>query len=172
MADENDPINLQELLDSKDEDYPDRPELPEKCTFYGKLTGEIKADLSKNKQTPYYHIGIKLTDPDKSVPAAAMKAITDAGFNLSDYEAGVDFYLTPKSMVMFRRFCQSIGLPVDQTYREKLKLDAKGNPTKDTMDVLRDIDVVCRTPAKGDNGRVYILNMDMVSGRQNTAAAA
>lgn len=160
----SDPINLQELLDSHDSDYPDRPELPEKKTFFGALTGEIRADLSKNKGTPFYHIGIRLTDPGKDVSASELSAITNAGFNLSDYEAGVDFYLTPKSMVMFRRFCESIGLDPNLSYREKLKLDERGNPTNETVEVLRDIPVVCRTPARGDNGRVYIQNMDMVSG--------
>lgn len=158
------PINLQELLDTTDSDYPDRPELPEKKTFFGKLTGEIKADVSKEKKTPFYHLGIRLTDPGKDVTPDEMKAITDAGFNLSDYDAGADYYLTPKSMVMFRRFCQSIGLDPNKTYREKLKLDTNGNPTSETVEILRGIDVMCQTPPKGDNGRVYIANMNMVSG--------
>lgn len=169
----DDPIDLQALLDTTDSDYPDRPDLPEKKTFFGRLTGEIKADLSKEKKTPFYHLGIALTDPGKDVTPVEMKVITDAGFNLSDYEAGVDFYLTPKSMVMFRRFCQSIGLDPNKTYREKLKLDQYGNPTQDTVEILRGIDVICQTPEKGTTGRVYIQNMNMVAGRkQETKEAA
>lgn len=160
----SDPVNLQELLDTTDADYPDRPDLPEKKTFFGKLTGEIKADISQNKKTPFYHLGIRLTDPGKDVTPEEMSAITQAGFNLSDYEAGVDFYLTPKAMVMFRRFCESIGLDPTKTYRDKLKLDKNGNPTSETAELLRGIDVMCQTPPKGDNGRVYIQNMNMVSG--------
>ena len=160
----DDPINLQELLDKSSLDFPDMPSLPEKKTFFGKLTGEVTAGHSKEKKTPFFHFGIKLTDAGKDVTPTDLAAVTAAGFSLGDYSCGVDYYLTPNAMVMFRRFCDSIGLDPNKSFREKLKLAQDGNPTSDTVELLRGIDVMCVTPEKGTNGRVYAANMDMVAG--------
>ena len=160
----SDPINIQELLNSTSADYPDRPSLPEKRTFFGQLTGEIKADRSREKQTPFYHIGLRLTDAGKDVTQTDLAAITAAGFGLPDYECGVNFYLTPGAMPMLHRFCDSLGLDPNKSLREKLKLDSDGNPTQDTVEVLKGLPIMCRTPEKGTNGRVYAQNMDMVAG--------
>lgn len=164
----SDPINLQDLLDTTSLDYPEQPSLPEKKTFFGVLTGEMTASHSKNGH-PYFHFGIKLTEPGKDVTATDLASITAAGFSLGDYTCGVDFYLIPQPrfvLEIFHRFLDSIGLDPNKGIREKLRLAKDGNPTPDTANVLRGIPVMCVTPAKGTNGRVYSNNMDMVAGRK------
>jgi len=169
MSDSGDALDLQELLNKTSGDFPDLPDLPPKKTFYGKLTGEVTAGRSRERQTPYYNFKVRLTDRGKDVTDAEMAVIAAAGFNLGDYPAGVNFYLTPGAMPMFRRFCDSIGLDPNKTFREKLRVDANGVPTQETTEIIRGIDVTCITPEKGNNGRVYVANMDQVGGRNNNS---
>lgn len=162
----DDPVNLIELLNKPLSDFPDLPNLPGSKWFYGKLTGEITAEHSRQKSTPFYHIGLRITDPGKDVTASELKSIADAGFSLADYEAGANFYVTPNAMKMLRRFLTSLGFPENSSFVEALALDPEtGNPTAETKDKLRGRDVMFRTPTADDQNRVYLNNVDMISGQ-------
>ncbi len=161
----DDTVNLQELLDKPLGEFPDMPDLPAQKHFYGKLTGEVTPGHSRNKGTPFFKFGIKLTDPGNDVTQADLAAMRDLGFSLADYEAGADFYLTPGAMKMLRRFLGSLGFPVESVgTRATMKLDAEGYPTEATKDVFRGLDVLIRTPAAGTNGRVYLQNVEQIAG--------
>jgi hypothetical protein len=161
----SDPVNIAELLKKPMADFPDLPNLPGQKWFYGKLTGEIDAQHSRTNATPFYHIGIRITDPGKDVTPADLEPITAAGFSLADYDAGANFYVTPNAMKMLRRFLGSLGFPENVSFLEALKLDDNGNPTAATKEVLRGRDVIFRTPAADDQKRVFINSVDMLSGK-------
>jgi hypothetical protein len=160
MADEFDP---RELLEKPMSDFPDRPNLPGGKHFYGKLVSWA-ATHSKVKGTPGYHVGIRLTDPGQDVTKAELDIITNAGFSISDYEVGTDFWLTPGSMVFLRRFMVGIGFPENVSFKENLSLDDSMNPTPATIDKIRGIDVIVQTPPADEQGRVYTNNLDSVLG--------
>lgn len=154
MAD--DPVNLGDLLNKPSSAYPDRPQLPGGKTFFGKLTGSIEAKESTVKGTPYYELGVRLTDPGKDIPPGALDALAKEGFSLADYDMVAQFYLTGKAMPMFRQFCDSLGLDESKTFIEKLALNPENyEPTADTTEILRGKDVIIRTQKADENGRVY-----------------
>ena len=162
------PVNLIELLGKPMSDFPDLPNLPGMKWFYGKLL-DITADHSSVKKTPLYDFSIRITDPGKDVTAGEIKAISDGGFSLSDYEAHAKFYVTPNALKMLRRFVTSLGFPPSVSFIEALALDpTTGNPTDATKEKLRGIDVMFRTPAADDQGRVFLSNVDMVTGEIKT----
>jgi hypothetical protein len=168
MADEQTPVNLVDLLGKPMSDFPDLPNLPGMKWFYGKLL-DVTADHSSQKKTPLYDFSIRITDPGKDVSAAELKAVTDAGFSLADYEAHAKFYLTPNALKMLRRFVTSLGFPPSVSFIEALALDpATGNPTAETKEKILGRDVMFRTPAADDQGRVYLSNVDMVTGEIKT----
>lgn len=168
MADET--VDLRELLSRPMSDFPDLPDLPPRKDFFGKITG-IQSKLSTQKQTPFFQIDAKLTDPGPNVTDADLKAIKDGGFSLGDYTVNANFYLTPNAIRMFRRFLTSIGFAENLNFVTALKLDENLNPTEETMKVLVGRDVVCRTQAADQaSGRVYN-NLDMMSGVQKEGDA-
>src|SRR5215467_7726930 len=144
MADENTP-DLLELLKKPMSEFPDLPQLPAKKHFYGKLLG-VTAGLSSQKQTPYYNFKIRVTDPGKDVTQAELAVVTDAGFSLADYEAGANFYLTQSALKMLRAFLSSLGFPPNVSFYDNLKLDEVGNPTPDTQDAIKGLDVMFQVP--------------------------
>lgn len=158
-------VDFRDLLRKPKSEFPDMPDLPAKKTFYGKLI-KVGAGHSKNKGTPLFHFDIRLTDPGKDVTAGEMKKVSDAGFSLADYQAGVDFYLVPGfPMRLLRRFVNTLGFGNDATsIFEDLKLDAACNPTDATQDLIRGRDVMVVTPAANDRGQVYVQNCDQVAG--------
>ena len=160
MPDET--VDFRDLLNKPLSDFPDRPQLPGAKTFYGKLLG-IEGGHSKNKGTPYFRFHVRLTDPGDDAKEGTKK-IVDAGFSLADYQVYSDFYITPNAMVMLRRFLTSLGFSQDASFSENLKLDPNGNPTAKTVEVIRGLDIVCRTQAADDQGRVF-QNLDMIAGR-------
>lgn len=145
-------VDLRELLSRPMSDFPDLPDLPPKSDFFGKIIG-IQSKLSTNKGTPFFQIDARLTDPGPNVSAAALKKITDGGFSLADYNVYSEFYLTPKAMIMFRRFLTSLGFAENLNFIVALKLDENLNPTPATLEVLQGRDVSCRTQDYY-NGRV------------------
>lgn len=150
----SDPIDLRDLLNKPASDFPDMPDLPGAKTFYGKLI-DVVADHSRQKQTPLFRFGVRLTDPGSDVTEAELAKIKDAGFSLADYQYSADFYLTPNAMRMFRRFTESLGFPTNVPFAEMLKLDDNCNPTEATKELIRGRDVIVRTPPMDDKGRVY-----------------
>lgn len=162
MADETTP-DLLELLKKPMSDFPNLPGLPPKKHFYGKLLS-VTAGVSSQKGTPFYAFNIRITDPGKDVTAAELSAITTAGFSLADYEAAGNFYLTLKALPMLREFLDSLGFNSNVSFYDALKLDEVGNPTADTQDAIRGLDVMFRTPAAGDSGRVYLLGVENLKG--------
>lgn len=158
MADEQTP-DLLELLKKPMSEFPDLPNLPPKKHFYGKLTG-VSAGLSSQKQTPFYNFKIRVTDAGKDVTETDLQAISDAGFSLADYEAGANFYLTQSALKMLRAFLTSLGFPPNVSFYDNLKLDEVGNPTTDTQEAIRGLDVMFQIPDPGDNGRVYLGNVN------------
>jgi hypothetical protein len=152
-------VDFRELLNKPMSDFPDMPDLPAGKTFYGKLVG-MTADQSRNKGTPFFHFDIRLTDPGKDVDEASLKKLSDAGFSLADYTVGANFYLTQRAMTMFRRFVTSCGFSPNVSFTEALKLNQDtGEPTPETIDVIRGIDVMIKTPPMQENGRVYTQNV-------------
>ena len=162
MADDNTP-DLLELLKKPMSEFPDLPNLPSKKHFYGKLTG-MTSGHSSQKGTPFYNFKIRVTDAGKDVTPAELKVVTDAGFSLADYEVGANFYLTQSALKMLRAFLTSLGFPPNVSFYDNLKLDDVGNPTDDTQDAIRGKDVMFAVPAPGDNGRVYLGNVDNLIG--------
>lgn len=152
MADET--ANFHELLDAPLSDFPERPTLPGLALFSGMLIG-CTAGVSSQKGTPFLRFDVRLTDPGPSVPASAMKLISDAGFTLADYDVWGEFYLTKNAMPMLRTFLLSIGLNESMSTKEQLKLDDTYSPTPETQEVVQGCEVVCQTQAVGSNGRVY-----------------
>lgn len=158
MTDET-PVDLVDLLSKPMSDFPDRPNLPGGRTFYGKLIS-ITAGNSRLKQTPLFHFAVRLTDPGKDVTAGEMEAIESAGFSLGDYPCGADFYLTPNSRTILRRFLTSLGFSSSNTFLENLKLDeASGLPTEASQEAIRGLDVLIKTPPADDQGRVFLNNV-------------
>ncbi len=163
MSDNNDALDLRELLNKPAGDFPDLPDLPPAKTFYGKIIGMVPG-LSTQKQTPYFEFKVRLTDPGEDVDKREMDKIREAGFSLADYDTIAQFYLTPNAMKMFRRFQESLGLPINVPIVEVWKLDPQTlNPTDETQDLIRGRDVICRTGAKDDKGRVY-RRLDSIAG--------
>jgi hypothetical protein len=161
------PVDFRDLLKQPMSDFPDMPDLPPAKTFYGKLIG-MNADASSVKGTPFFHFDVRLTDPGKDVDEAMLKKIVDAGFSLADYTVGANFYLTPRAMTMFRRFVTSLGFSPNISFHEALRLnDETGEPTAETLEVIRGLDVMIKTPPMAENGRVYANNVTsdgMISG--------
>lgn len=154
MADDTEVVDFKELLQSPLSDFPDRPSLPAKSLFYGKLIG-LGAGRSSQKQTPFLQFNVRLEEPGREVPPSALNSIQAAGFSLADYDAWSEFYITKSAMPMLRGFMDSIGLG-GKSFVEALKLDPETcAPTQESQDVVRGIDVVCYTGEKGENGRVY-----------------
>lgn len=160
------PIDIRELLDVPMSEFPDMPDLPGGKHFYGKLLS-VSASRSREKQTPFFHFAVRLTDPGDDVPREALKTISDAGFSIGDYQVGADFYITPNKFTrqMLRRFLTSLGFSENMTFFECLKLAPDGNPTSESQDVVRGLDVVVRIPQPDENGRIYLNNVDMIAGR-------
>ena len=160
MADENNTPDLLDLLKKPMDEFPDMPGLPPKKHFFGKILG-MSAGVSSVKGTPFFNFKIRITDPGKDVTPAELKAITDLGFSLADYEVGANFYLTQGALKMLRSFLSSLGFPPNVSFYDNLKLDPEnGNPTPDSQDVVKGLDVMFQTPAPGDNGRVYLGNVE------------
>ena len=157
-------VDLRDLLNKPLSDFPDLPDLPAGKHFYGKLIG-IKADHSRDKKTPFFNFSVRLTDPGEDVTDVEKNAITNAGFSLADYQCGANFYLTPNAMRILRRFLSSLGFPDSASFREALSLDPEtGNPTPESVEKIRGLDVLVKLPAAGDNGRVYLQNVDRIDG--------
>jgi hypothetical protein len=157
MADET--LDFRDLLSAPMSDYPDRPNLPPGKTFYGKLVS-ITAGASKNKGTPLFHFDVRLTDPGSDVPKTDLDKLAAAGFGLDAYQCGADFYLLPTTMVFLRRFLISLGFSENVTFREALKLDSQtGEPTSDTQETIRGLDVIIKTPPADAQGRVFLNNV-------------
>jgi len=156
------PVDLRDLLDAPGTDFPDRPNLPGNKHFFGKLI-DIKAGHSRNKGTPQFEFGVRLTDPGKDVSREDLAPIFDAGFNLADYNVTYVFYLTPKAMPMLWSFLESVGFQRTLGLRQALSLAPDGNPTAETIDKIRGLDVLCKTQPKDENGRVYS-NLDTIVG--------
>lgn len=152
MADE--PTDFRDLLSKPLADFPDRPNLPGNKHFFGKLIG-MSAGHSTNKGTPLYKFDVRLTDPGEDVRPEEIKKITDAGFNLADYQVFSNFYLTPNAMVMFRRFLISLGFNEASSFKENLSLADTGEPTAETIDKIRGLDVLVKTQPADENGRVF-----------------
>jgi hypothetical protein len=150
----SDTVDFRDLLSSPMSDYPDRPDLPPRVTIFGKLVS-VEAMASSNKGTPGFTFHIRPTDVGRDVPTDWPKKIAAAGFSLSDYDLTADFWLTPKSMVMLRRFLVSLGFGENVTFRDALKLADDGAPTAETQEAIRGLDVMGRTEDAADNGRVY-----------------
>lgn len=164
MADANEATpDLVELLKKPMSEFPDLPNLPPKKHFYGKLLG-MTAGHSSNKGTPFYNFAIRITDPGKDVTASELSVVTEAGFTLADYQVGANFYLTQNALKMLRAFLTSLGFPPNVSFYDNLKLDEVGNPTSDSQDAIRGLDVMFAVPAAGDNGRVYLGNVDNLIG--------
>jgi hypothetical protein len=161
MADENTP-DLLELLKKPMSEFPDLPNLPAKKHFYGKLLG-MTAGHAKTG-VPFYNFAIRITDPGKDVTPAELAEINALGFTLSDYQVGSNFYLTQNALKMLRAFLTSLGFPPNVSFYDNLKLDEVGNPTSDTQEAIRGMDVMFQTPDKGDNNRVYLGNVDNLTG--------
>lgn len=157
------PVNFLDLLKQPPSAHPDRPNLPGAKTFYGKIAS-MEADSSTVKHTPLYRFRCRLTDPGPDVTPEELRAITSSGFNLGDYDVFMEFYITPNAMPIFRRFYQSIGFSDSVPYMSGLKLgEEDGIPTAETQEVIRGIDVVVRTQAADDKGRVYA-RLDSMAG--------
>lgn len=152
-------VNFRDLLNQPMSDFPDMPDLPPQKTFYGKLIS-MTADRSREKQTPFFHFDVRLTDPGRDVDEASLKKLSDAGFSLADYPVGANFYLTQRAMTMFRRFVVSLGFSPNESFAEALKLNPdSGEPTPATQDIIRGLDVMIKTPPMAENGRVYTMNV-------------
>ena len=160
---DNDPVNLQELLDKPMGDFPDLPDLPGQKHFYGKITG-VTAGKSTQRKTPLYNFAVRLTDPGSDVTPEDLAKIRETGFAISDYECSANFYLTPNAMKMLRRFLETMGFSLSVTTRVHMKLDKDGLPTMETQEVFRGRDVLIKTQAPADNGRVYLSNVDTIAG--------
>src|SRR5262249_3719558 len=152
-----------DLLKQPMSNFPDRPNLPGNKTFYGKLIG-MSSTLSTVKQTPGLHLEIKLTEPGNDVPREATDMIAAAGFSLADYPVGKNFWITSNSMIFLRRFLLSLGFPENASFAEILKLDEHGIPTAETQDVIRGLDVTVVTPLADEQGRVFLNNVENVTG--------
>ena len=157
------PTDLRELLGKPMSDFPDLPNLPGQKWFYGKLLS-MSAGHSSKKMTPLYRFTLRITDPGKDVTSAELKAVADAGFSLADYDVGADFYLTPNAMKMFRRLVTSLGFSENLSFIEALSLDDDCNPTQQTQEKIRGLDVMFRTPPADDQGRVFLNHVDMLTG--------
>lgn len=155
------PTDLREMLSRPMSDFPDLPDLPPKADFFGKLVG-VQSKLSSKKETPFFQFDARLVEPGPNVSPAALKTITDGGFTLADYQVWCEFYLTPNSIRMFRRFLTSLGFAENLNFIVAMKLDDNLNPTPDTMEIFRGMDVVCRTQDLY-NGRVFN-RLDQMSG--------
>lgn len=162
MAEEQ-TTDIIDLLKKPMDDFPDLPSLPPQKWFYGKLIG-VTAGHSSKKETPLYNFEIRITEPGKDVTPAELNAIESEGFTLADYKAAANMYLTPNSLRMLRTFLSSLGFPTNVSFFENLRLDESGLPTQDTQDLIRGKDVTFRTPARGDNGRVYLGNVEQIQG--------
>lgn len=160
MADEQ--VDFRDLLAKPLGDFPDRPSLPGLKTFYGKLVS-VSAGLSSQKKTPFFRFDARLTDGGKDVRKEDLNQIVASGFSLADYEVWAEFYLTPGAMPMLRSFLETLGFNGSTTFKEALKLNDQGEPTADSQEAIRGLDIVCRTQAPGDNGRVYG-RLDMMAG--------
>ncbi len=156
-------VNFLDLLKQPLSAYPDRPNLPGSKTFFGKLLS-MEADSSTVKHTPLYRFRCRLTDPGQDVTADELKAISAAGFNLGDYEVFAEYYITPNAMSMFRRFVSTLGCPDSVSFVDFLKLDPEtGIPTAETQEAIRGLDVIVKTQAADDKGRVYA-RLDTMAG--------
>ncbi len=174
--------DLRDLLSRNLGDFPDKPSLPGKKTFFGNIVG-IQADKSSQKETPLYRFTAKLTDQGKDVTDLDMAPITSAGFSLSDYEASAEFYLTPNAMSMLRRFLVTLGFAQNINFFDALKLDPHGNPTEQTLEIIKGLPVVVVTPASieverpDDEGmirkeKVTYLNRCSMAGVKKAATSA
>jgi hypothetical protein len=164
MSDNNETYDPRDLLSQPLSDFPDMPDLPAGKHFYGKLLG-VKADRSTVKKTPLFDFAVRLTDPGEDVTEAEKAAIASSGCGLGDYTCGAKFYITPAAMTMFRRFLISLGFSESLSFKEQLSLDKDCNPTSETIDKIRGLDVIIKTPLPaGDNKRVFLNNVDTISG--------
>lgn len=162
-TDTGDVLDLRELLSKPASEFPDLPDLPANRTFYGKLIN-IMAGVSSQKQTPYFRLGVRLTDPGKDVTDAEINKIKNAGFSLADYNVWADFYLTPNAMKMFRRFLDTLGFPDSIPLKEMLKLNEENlGPTDETQELFRGKDVIVRTGQLDEKGRIYN-RLDQIAG--------
>jgi len=165
MSDET--LDLRELLGKSLADFPTLPDLPEKKTFYGRITG-ISAGNSTKKGTPYFDIGVRLTDPGKDVTEKDMADIKAKGFSLTDYDTYARFYLTQGGishpMYGLRPFMESLGFASNVRLDELLRLDPENfNPTEETQELLRGREVICRTDAANEDGKVF-RQLNLVAG--------
>lgn len=147
------------LLQQPMSDFPDLPSLPEKKTFYGKILS-VAAGASEQKQTPRYSFELRITDQGKDVTERDLAEMKTAGFSLADYNATAHFYLTPGALKMLRSFMTSLGFPENVSFFENMKLSPEGVPTEATQELFRGRDIMFTTPRKGDNGRVYLGNVE------------
>lgn len=165
MADENEAVDFRDLLSKPLGDFPDRPNLPGAKTFYGKLVS-LSAGLSKAKGTPFFRFDVRLTDGGQDVKPTDLEPLVKGGFSLADYETFAEFYLTNGAMPMLRRFLQSIGFAEGTTFKEALRLSDNYEPTPESQEAIRGIDVICRTQAPDDQGRVFN-RLDSLMGRKS-----
>jgi hypothetical protein len=159
----NETVDLRDLLTAPLSNFPDKPNLPANKSFYGKILN-MEATHSKVKGTPGFHVSVRLTDPGSDVTPSDLQKLSDAGLSLADYEVGSDFWLTPGSMTFLRRFLTSIGISENVSTAEALHLDEHFNPTSETRDIVRGLDVAIKTPPADAEGRVFTNNLDIIYG--------
>lgn len=161
MPDNEETVDFRDLLRQPMANFPDRPNLPGGKHFYGKLT-KCSFDYSTRQGTPYLQFDARLTDPGNDVPSEAMDELAKAGLSLADYDTYSRFYLTPRAMPMLRRFLETLGFP-QGNFDKQLKLSKQCEPTAETQEVVRGLDVLVRTQLADEQGRVFP-NLDMMIG--------
>lgn len=167
-------INLRELLERPIGDFPMRPQLPGKRTFFGKITGLEASCETNQKQTPFLRFSARLTEPGKDVTAQDLEAILSSGFNLADYNVGRKFHISPTALPFLRQFLLSVGCPIGVGFIDFLALSREYDPldpvtykdavTPETIDRIRGLDIMIQTPAPDDKGRVFANNVDVFTG--------
>jgi hypothetical protein len=139
------PVNLRQLLEAPGTDFPTRPNLPEKKTFYGNILS-VEGSVSKNKQTPSLKFHIKITGAGKDVPKSWLDDLALKGFNLGDYDITHDMWLTPGAMPMNWETLESMGFSKSGGFLQTLDLDKETFlPTRKTQEKIRGIAVMFQT---------------------------
>lgn len=163
---DNAPVNFIDLLNKPLSDS-QRPNLPGSKHFYGRIIA-VEDGESSTKKTPCIRFRVRLTDPSEDVTDEEMKKITDKGMNLSDYEVYADFYWVPRAMFMLDNFLVSLGAPENANKLEVLSVEVSDpnrppRVTSTTNDKFRGLEVICKTGAADDQGRVFP-RLEMLAG--------
>ncbi len=167
MSDQNAPVNFLELLAEPMDNFVRKPNLPGEKTFFGKI---LRIEAGKGRppnEYPLYRLQVRLTDPGPDVPKESIKALAEAGYNLTDFEVYRDFYLNSRNALAFlTEFVKTLGFPTNIDIFTALKIDrVSGLPTAETQTLLQGRDVVCTTGKANEKGQVWP-NLDSVAGVQ------